>query len=782
MQRHRAATAVAQGAFLDRMRFFEIAVFAFVVATCLVLTGVARAQDYNFTNVTVEGNQRVDAATVLRYAGITPGESLSAGGLNDVFKRVSDSGLFETVDIDPQGNTLVIRVQEYPTINVISFEGNKRLKDENLTEVIQSQSRRIYSPAQAEADAAAIAEAYSTAGRLAASVTPRIIRRSDNRVDLVFEIREGRVVEVERLSFVGNRAYSDRRLRQVLETKQAGLLRTFIQSDTFIADRIDLDKQLLRDFYASRGFIDFEVLDATAELARERDGFFVTFTIREGRSFKVGQVDTISEIPEIDPAEFAALVRLRPGVTYSPATIDNNIARMENLALRKGLNFIRVEPRLARNDREQTLDVTFAITRGPRIFVERIDIEGNTTTLDEVIRRQFRMVEGDPFNEREIRRSAERIRALGFFSDAQVDTEEGSTPDQVLVNVDVVEQPTGTLSLGVSYSVSDGVALAIGFQETNFLGRGQTVGLNISGGTDQINSSASFFEPAFLGQNLGLRLALYYRETNQFNADYDTRNTGFRTGIVFPVGENSRLDLNYAISEDSIRNVNEDSSVILKREEDRGALVTSKLGYLYSYDTRIEGLDPLRGVLLRFGQDFSGLGGDTSYVQTTALAQVERRVFNEEVTLRASLEGAALTSFGDNDGSRVTERFFGNGKIRGFEANGLGPRDLTAPNEDALGGNYFAVARLEAEFPLGTPDEYGLRGGLFLDAGSVWSLDDIAGTGGPVDDGFNLRTTIGFSLFWTTPIGPLRFNFTKALRKEDYDKEQNFDLTVSTTF
>ncbi len=326
----------------------------------------------------------------------------------------------------------MIRVKEYPTINVISIEGNRRLDDEKLTEVIQSQSRRVYSPTQAEADAAAMADLYSNVGRLSASVTPKIIRRSDNRVDLVFEVQEGRVVEVERLSFVGNRAYSDRRLRQVLETKQAGLLRTFISSDTFIAERIELDKQLLRDFYASRGFIDFEVLDATAELARERNGFFVTFTIREGQSFSIGSVDTISEIPEIDPAEYAAALRLRSGVTYSPSVIDTNIARLENLALRNGLNFIRVEPRIKRNDRNQIVDVTFAITRGERIFVERIDIEGNTTTLDEVIRRKFRTVEGDPFNPREIRQAAERIRALGFFSDAQVTTEEGSSPDQVL--------------------------------------------------------------------------------------------------------------------------------------------------------------------------------------------------------------------------------------------------------------------------------------------------------------------------------------------------------------
>ena len=756
------------------------AVLALISVLWLIFATAVQAQDYQFSDVRVEGNQRVDSGTVLRYAGIGAGQTVTAGQLNDAVQAVVNSGLFESVDVDPEGNVLVFRVREYPTINVISFEGNKRLKDEDLDAVVVSESRRIYSPAQAEADAAAIAEAYTTAGRISATVTPKIIRQSENRVDLVFEITEGRVVEVERLAFVGNRTYSDRRLRQVLETKQAGLLRTFIKADTFIADRIELDKQLLRDFYASRGFIDFEVLDATSVVSEERDGFFVTFTLREGQSFRVGKVDTISDVPEIDPLPFAEVLRLRPGVTYSPAVIDNNIARMENLALQQGLNFIRVEPRVTRNDRDLTLDVTFAITRGPRIFVERIDIEGNTTTLDEVVRRQFRTVEGDPFNPREIRRAAERIRALGFFSDAQVNTEPGTAADQVIVNVDVVEQPTGTLSLGASFSVSDGLGLNLGFQETNFLGRGQTVGLSISGGTDNLNASANFFEPAFLDRDLGFRLSLFSSNTEQFNAFYNTQVYGGRTSLAFPAGDYSRFELRYLLQQEELTDVSVNSSTILQRDAARGPLVTSALGYLYTYDTRKGALNPLGGVQLRFGQDFAGVGGDVQSITTTALAAIERRVVNEEVTLRATFEAASLNMIEDD--SRVTDRYFGNGEIRGFETNGIGPRDLTAVNQDALGGNYSAVARFEAEFPLGIPNEYGLKGGLFLDAGSVWSLNDTEGTAGPVDDSFHLRAVLGVSIFWTTPIGPLRFNFTKAIVKEDYDEEQNFDLTVSTTF
>ncbi|MGB8813207.1 MAG: outer membrane protein assembly factor BamA [Paracoccaceae bacterium] len=757
----------------------------------------AYAQSYSFSAVTVEGNDRVDAASILRFAGIARGQTVTAGELNDAYQRIINAGLFEEVAIEPQGSTLVIRVKEFPVINVINFEGNRKLKDDVLAEIVTSQSRRVYSPSQAEADAAALTEAYRQAGRVAATVDPRIIRRSDNRVDLVFEITEGKTVEIERLSFIGNRAYSDRRLRQVLETKQAGLLRTFIKSDTFIAERTDLDKQLLRDFYLSRGYVDVQVLDSSAEITRERDAFFVTFSVQEGQQFSFGDISAVSEIEDVDAAEFEALLKIRPGVTYSPAIVENNIARLEALALKKGLNFVSIEPRITRNERDRTLDVAFALVRGQKMFVERIDIEGNTTTLDQVVRRQFGTVEGDPFNPREVRQSAERIRALGFFADAKVDAEQGSAPDQVIVNVDLEEQPTGSLNFGATYGVSNGFGLTIGLTESNFLGRGQFVGVNISTGTDNVNSSITFVEPAFLGRDLKFKFGAFYTETDRQNAAYNTRLIGISPAIDFPVSENGRLELRYAVGETRISDVNRidivddpatpdvneassASSPILWAEEDQGALLSSGVGFTYTYDTRLSGLNPKGGMLLRFGTDLAGLGGDVESITTSALALAETKILNEDVTIRAIFEGGAVHMLNGN--SRVTDRFFANGKIRGFEPNGIGPRDLTATNQDPLGGNLFAVARFEADFPLGLPEEYGITGGLFADVGSVWSLDNIAGATGPVDDAFHLRSSVGVSVLWKTAVGPLRFNFSKAINKETYDKEQSFDLTISTKF
>ncbi len=761
---------------LRNFAFFNL--FALILTVFVSLPQDAEAQSYRFNTVQVEGNQRVDPETILTYAGLNRGESVSAAELNNAYQRIIESGLFEAVVLEPRGGTLVIRVEEFPTINIINFEGNRRLKDDDLARIVQSQSRRVYSPKTAEADAANIVTAYEQSGRLAATVEPRIIRRSDNRVDLVFEIVEGRVVEIERISFVGNRNYSERRLRRALQTKQAGLLRALVGRDTFIADRIEFDKQVLRDFYLSRGYIDFEVLSVNSELTRRRDAFLVTFNVREGQKFKFGEITTASDLEEIDPEEFFQEIKVRPGNTYTPSLVDNTITRLERLAIQKGLNFIRVEPRITRDDRNLELDVEFNITRGPRVFVERIDIEGNSTTLDRVVRRQFKTVEGDPFNPREVRDAAERIRALGFFSTAEVEAREGTTPDQVIVDVNVEEQPTGSLSFGLNYSVENGIGAAASFTERNFLGRGQFINFTIATGVDNSQYSFTFAEPAFLGRDVRFGFDAGFRETDEQNdAEYKTRTISVSPSLTFPVGEFSRLAVNYTLEQEDLFDYSGESSII-ELEVDEGALVTSRVGYSYVYDTRRSGLNPNAGVILQFGQNFAGLGGDTSYVETTALAGLRSSIFGEDVTLRAEVEAGALSYF-DGD-SRVTDRYFLNGKIRGFEGNGIGPRDPERRGGEALGGNYFAVARLEAEFPIGIPEEYGVTGGLFADFGSVWSLEDT--NNGAIDDDFNLRSVVGFSIFWNTALGPLRFNFSNALQKEEFDRERTFDLTFQTQF
>lgn len=741
------------------------------------------AQEFRFNSVEISGNQRISESAILRRAGISRGVPVSGGQLNDAFQNLQNSGLFESVAIEPRGGTLVISVTEFPTVNRIRFEGNKRIKDDRLGTLISTVERRVFNPAQAEADAALISEAYANEGRIAARVNPRIIRRNQNRVDLVFEIFEGDNVEVERLSFVGNRVYSDRRLRRVLGTKQAGLFRRFVRRDTFVEGQVAQDQQLLRDFYLSRGYIDMRTQAVNAELTRNRDGYFVQYNVTEGQQFRFGEISVVSEIAGVDAAAYQDIIKARPGAIYSPTLVETDLSRLERQGVREGVDFMRVEPILTRNERDLTLNVTYQITRGPRVFVERIDIEGNTTTQDQVIRRQFDSVEGDPFNPREIRAAAERIRALGYFETAEVNARQGSSQEQVVVDVDVAEQPTGSFNFGGSFSNNDGFGVAITFNEDNFLGRGQRLTLNVSTASEATRLGINFVEPALLGRDLTFGLNLDFAETTSTFASYDTERFIFQPSLTFPVSDNGRLSLRYTAegSEVQSRDPSEHGLVIADdiAAEDQW---TSSIGYEYTYDTRRTGLDPTQGLLFQFTQDFAGLGGDNQFIKTVAKVTGEKRILNEEVTLRASLEGGALAWKEGNN--RIVDRFvLGPNIIRGFEPGGIGPREVNGDINDPLGGNLYVAARFEAEFPLGLPEEYGISGGLFYDVGNLWDLSDVNLNGASVlGESGSFRHVVGVSLFWNTPVGPLQFNFSKALRSETFDREQSFEVTLRTTF
>lgn len=777
MRTSSAGRAVARAVKRDvkALRAFSFTVIFFGFA--LFTASEALAQTFSFSTITIQGNQRVEYGTILTRAGLAEGDSYSAAELNDAYQALIDTGLFESVEILPSGNTLTIIVVERPTINAIAFEGNSRLSDSDLEALVHSEVRLVFNPEQVDRDVAAIADAYREKGRIAAQITPNIIRRSDNRVDLVFEIAEGGVVEIERLSFVGNTQFSDTRLRRILQTKQAGLLRTFVMRDTFVADRIAFDKQVLTDFYRSHGYVDFRVTGVDAELTRNRDAYFLTFTVEEGLSFLVGDVSVVSEYPGVDPTEYQSSVRLHSGRTFSPADIDTEIERLEIRATQNELDFLRVTPRVTRNNREQTLDVEFVLSQGPKVFVERIDIEGNTATLDRVVRRQFDTVEGDPFNPREIRQAASRIRALGFFGNVDVTSKPGTTADRVIVDVSLTEIPTGSLTFGGNYNTATGLSAIASYTETNFLGRGQAVDFAYSIGATNSRLTLDFDEPAFLGRDVNLGLRIGYSQTDNQNALYDTDNTIFQPSLGFKVGDDMRLALRYRWSEDGLTDVTSTSGV-LAAEAALGTLTTSALGYSLTYDNRRSGLNPDAGVVLKVSQDVAGLGGDTKYLKTTAMASAQTTVLDDQVTLKATIEGGMLAY--SEGHSRVTDRFFlGAQTMRGFQPNGIGPRD--ADTGDALGGNNFAVARLEANFPLGLPEEYGINGGVFYDYGSLWDVGETHGEDILYND-FTPRQVIGASLFWSTPIGPLRFNWTAPLGIEAEDKSQNFDLTISTAF
>ncbi len=750
----------------------------FILAALLGLSALpAAAQSYSFSGISIQGNQRIETQTILSYLGLSSGQTVSAAALNDAVQNVRDTGLFEAVDARMSGSTLIVTVVELPTISVISFEGNSKIKDDDLRSVIQSMPRHAFSPSQVERDVGAIVQLYADKGRISATITPRIIRRSDNRVDLVFEIFEGGVTEISRIGFVGNRSFSDYRLRGVLETKQAGLLRAIIGRDTFVADRIDFDKQVLTDFYRSRGFVDFEIQSVDVELTRERDAYLITFNVQEGQKYEFGEVKVTSDLPDVDLAEFDGIVRTKDGQTYSPLRIENDIARLEFRANQLGLQFVQADPQITRRDRELKLDLNYALVRGPRVFVERIDITGNTTTLDRVVRNQFTLVEGDPLNPRSIRESASRIRALGFFSTAEVGTRAGSSSEQVIVDVAVTEVPTGSLTFGANYNTDTGFSLIASYSERNFLGRGQALDFQISTAATNRVLTFNFTEPYLLGRDLRLGLRSGYKTTDNEAALYDTTSFGFSPSLSFPVSENGRLGVSYSIDYSLLSNVSTTSQPIVD-DAAAGGRWTNSVGYNYTWDNRRTGLNPNAGVLLRFGQEYAF--GEATFLKNTATLAAETKIMNEEVTLRATLEGGYLYFL--EGSSRITDRYFMNsGIMRGFEPGGFGPRYNDGTENDALGGNSYAVVRLETEFPIGLPTEFGMHGGAFIDYGSLWDTG-LSDLGNVLYNDFTPRAVAGLSLFWQTPIGPLRFNFMQPLMAESFDRPKSFDLTIATSF
>ncbi len=771
-----------------RLVLVSLLLFALLPSPLVLAQGTAV-----FSRIDVAGNQRIEADTIRVFSGIEAGQPVTPEQLNLAVRKLFETGLFEDVTVMPEAGRLVITVVENPTINQIAFEGNDAIDDDKLNEVIQLRPRLAYSVAAAEADAQRIIEAYRAAGRYAASVNPVIIREPENRVDLVFEISEGRKVGVQRISFLGNQVFSDRRLQRVIQTSQSNWLSFIFGGNTYDADRLEADKELLRQFYLERGYVDFRVLSATAEIARERTGFFLSFTVSEGQQYDFGKVSVSSSIPGLNATDFQQfLAPAAGGGVYNSKVVDRIIQRMTFQAGQAGYAFVEIRPVVTKNVAARTVDIDFQLVEGDRVFIERIDISGNTRTLDRVIRRQFDVVEGDAFNAREIKDADDRIKGLGYFKTSSVEVRPGSEQGKALVAVQVEEQPTGSLSLGGAYSTTEGFTAQVSLTERNFLGRGQTVSAAVTGGSQFGNYELGFTEPALFDRDLLAGFLVYYRNRNFNEQTFKTKSVGFEPRVGFPLSEDGRLTLRYRLSQDDIYDVQDDTSIIIQSEA--GSLITSLVGATYAYDRRNSVVDPTAGFILTLNQDLAGVGGDTTYSKTQAKGRIYSSLFEEEVVLSAEVEGGMIFM---QDGTRITDRFStGGDSFRGFARNGMGPRDFCGsagevvcqpPQQDlkvdtALGGNYYGVLRFDASFPLGIPQEYGVYGGVFADIGSLWGLDDTDGSMGPVDAGFHLRSAAGFSLFVDTPFAPLRFTYAFPLQKESYDVVERFRFSIQTRF
>lgn len=749
-------------------------------------------------SIVVRGNTRIEAETVASYMTIKRGQQYSAADIDESLKALFATGLFEDVRITQQGGTLVVTVVENPVISRVSFEGNKRLSAETLKGVVRTTERSMLSRSRVQSDVQNILEAYRRSGRYRASVDPKTIDRGNGRVDLVFEINEGEKTGVERISFVGNKNFSDRRLRDVIRTRESGLLSWLRSSDTYDPDRLAADQELLRQFYYQNGYADFRIIAASADLDREQNVFYVTFTIDEGEKYQIGNVEVQSSLSSIDPESLKSYVRTSSGDTYNSRRVEQSMEDLTMQVSREGYAFAEVRPRALRNYETKTIDLVYNIEEGPRAYVERINIRGNDRTREYVIRREFDLAEGDAFNRVLMDKAERRLKSLGFFKEVRITTERGSSPDRVIINVDVEEQATGEVSFGVGYSTTDGVIGDISISEKNFLGRGQYIKLGVGGGESTQSYEFAFQEPFFLGRRIALDLEAYRRVSkNNDYRSYDEEITGGGFGFTLPLREDElSLKLFYNIYETKIKDpknlatnlatCSNNSNLSPAVCDALGTYLTSLAGYALIYNTLDNNLNPSNGLYGKFQQEFAGIGGDTQFMRSTVEGRAYREIFPDagivgNVTLRAG----HIQGFGSKR-LRISDQFMMGGElVRGFESQGIGPRDATTG--DAIGGRFYVAGTLEATFPFPViPEEFGLSGAVFADAGSLWDADNklvqAVGANGVNSNSFKVRASVGAGIRWQSPFGPLRMDFAVPVVKETGDKTQVFRLGGGTRF
>jgi outer membrane protein insertion porin family len=741
--------------------------------------------------ILVRGNQRIDQTTVLSYLPIQPGDTIDPVILDVAIRTLTRTQLFADVQIGLiENGDLIVEIVENPIINQVVFEGNGAISEDKLREEVTIGPRGIYTRARVQEDVGSIIELYRLSGRISASVTPKLVQLEQNRVDVIFEIDEGPETGVQAITFLGNEAFSDGELREVMVTKQSRWWRLFTKNDNYDPNRLDYDREQLRKFYTNRGYYDFRIVSAVAELAPDDSAFGITLTLDEGDRYNFGEINVVTENDRLNTELLEALLPIRTGDLYESDRIETSVDALTFAAGSAGYAFVDINPTYRANPETDTVDVTFNIAEGQRVYVERINVVGNTRTIDPVIRRELMLTEGDAFNRSLVERSRNNLRALGFFKEVEIEETRGAAPDRSIVNVTVEEQPTGELSVGAGFSSVDSFVVNLGISERNFRGRGQNVVARVEWGSLRQQIDFRFTEPRFLGRDVGAGFDVFHsRYDFQDESSFDYRSTGAGLRLTYPLNGYSRLSTRYFIKDDEIivpfGYCDAGGSGSRALCEQVGASLNSSVGYTLLVDRRNDPIRPTRGWTGTLRQDFAGVGGDVNYVKSEVDATAYYGITPSWIV---SVQGSAgYVSGWNGDAVRINDRFFkGGNSFRGFENAGMGPRDLAT--NDALGGNFYAVGSVELTVPNGLPEQYGIRTSLFADVGTLGVLDDryTLGTNGLPDttivDDLSLRASAGVSVHWRSPMGPIRFDFSQILSEEEYDRTETFRFSTSTQF
>ncbi|MEW6596125.1 MAG: outer membrane protein assembly factor BamA [Pseudomonadota bacterium] len=743
-------------------------------------------------HITVKGNERLDAGTVISYLPIGVGDAVDAARIDLALKALARTDLFsdERIDLNPATGELTVRVVENPIINQVLFEGNSALGTDKLKDEVTIHPRSIFTKAHVLQDVQRIVELYRRSGRIAVQVSPKIIELPQKRVDLVFEISEGPKTGILRVNFLGNKSFSENALRDVVVTKESRWYHFFTSNDNYDPDRIEYDREQLRKFYTNKGYYDFRVISSTAELQPDQKNFVVTYTLEEGPKYKFGKLKVETDLKKLNANVMRALLPIREGQLYQGDKIETAVDSLTFAAGAAGFAFVDIRPRYSANPKTRTVDVTFDVKEGPRVYVERIEIVGNTRTLDYVIRREMRIAEGDAYNRVLVDRSKIEVKRLDFFKTVDIEQLPGSAPDRTVLRVKVQEQPTGELSFGAGYSSVDQLLLDVGISEHNFRGRGEDVRLRASVGSLRQQIDAAFTEPRFMGRDLRAGIDLYsYRYDYSSQAGFSSQSTGLSLNLGFPLNVNAYFSPRYSLHADRV-SVSSGScsagvvSVVVC--DQTGSFLASQLGYTLGVDMRNDPRRPSRGFYANLKQDFAGVGGDVRYLRTE-LEGGWYYGFNADYIVSVLASGGYVGGWG-GDTIRINDRFFkGGNTFRGFQIAGIGPRDTQF--DEALGGKLFAISTVELAFPNPLPEQYGIRTALFTDVGTLGLVDKSAkmtglnGAQNPkISDTLGLRGSAGLSVFWTSPMGPIRLDFSQVFSKESYDKVESFRFSTNTQF
>lgn len=736
--------------------------------------------------ILVQGNERIESGTILSYLPIAPGDTVDPARLDLAVKTLYRTDLFSDATIDVQGEDLVVRVIENPIINQVIFEGNSSLSNDKLRDEINLHPRSIFTRAHVQGDVQKMVELYRRSGHISAQVTPKVVELPQKRVDLVFEITEGPKTGILRVNFLGNKAFDDAALRDVVVTKESSWYKFFQSNDNYDPDRIEYDREQLRKHYTNRGYYDFHVISSIAELEPNQRNFAVTYTIDEGAKYRFGKLQVKTDLKKLNGDVLRVLLPIKEGQTYQSDKIENAVDALTFAAGAAGFAFVDIRPRYTANKQTHTVDVTFEVKEGPRVYVERIDIVGNTVTLDPVIRREMRLAEGDAYNRVLVDRSKTEIKRLDFFKTVDIEQLPGSASDKTVLRVKVQEQPTGELSFGAGYSSVDRLLLDAGISQRNFRGTGDDVRLRASVGSLRQQVDFSFTDPRFEGRDLRAGVSVfYYRYDFTEQAGFDSQSIGTSLTLGFPLSVNTFLQTHYTIHSDNVLVNNglcEEGAISVTICDQRGSSFTSQLGYSLYFDFRNDPIHPTRGFYAKLNQDFAGFGGNVRYLRTEYQTGIYYGIAPGWVS-RFLSQGGYIMGWG-NDDIRINDRFFkGGNTFRGFQVAGIGPRDTASNLEEAIGGKLYLINSAELTIPNHLPDQYGIKTSFFSDFGTLGLVDKSVKQSDPtVKDDLGLRASAGISVFWTSPLGPIELDFSQVLAKDPYDKTETFRFSTATQF